>query len=71
MKVIVKLPIEIPELTIAELAKQAADQIVNDERDLVPVVRCRDCKYQKLYSCMFHGEMFTKDDFCSKGERKS
>ncbi len=72
MNVIVKLPVEIPEKTIAELAKRAADQLVNDERDLVPVVRCRDCKYHGiLYTCMFHGEIFTGDDFCSKGERKT
>ena len=32
MNVIVKLPVEIPEETIAELAKRAADQLVNDER---------------------------------------
>lgn len=72
MNVIVKLPVEIPEGTIAELAKRAADQLVNDERDLVPVVRCKDCKYQgQLYACLFFGDAFFEDDFCSKGERKT
>ena len=71
MNVIVKLPVEIPEETIAEFAKRAADQYVNEQRDLVPVVRCRDCKNNGIfYACMFHGEMFTEDDFCSKGERE-
>ena len=72
MNVIVKLPVEIPEETIAELAKQTAGQLVNDDRDLVPVVRCRDCKYQgKLYACMFYKDKLFEDDFCSKGERKT
>lgn len=71
MNVIVKLPVEIPEETLAELAKQAADQLVNDERDLVPVVRCKDCKYRNhAFTCMFHGEPFDDDDFCSKAERR-
>lgn len=69
MNLIVKLPVEIPEQAMAELAKQAADQLVNDERDIVTVIRCRDCKYHgKLYTCMFHGEPFGDNDFCSKAE---
>jgi len=71
MNVIVKLPVEIPEETIAELAKRAAENLVNDERDLVPVVRCKDCKYQgTIYTCMFCGCQLTDDDFCSKGVRR-
>ena len=71
MNIIVKLPVEIPDETLNELAKRAADDLINDERDLVPVVRCRDCKYNGIfYTCMFHGEAFTEDDFCSKGERE-
>ena len=72
MNVIVKLPVEIPEETIAELARQAADQLVNDERDLVPVVRCKDCKHQgSIFACMFYKDKLFEDDFCSKGERKT
>ena len=72
MNVIVKLPVEIPEETIAELAKQAAEQLVNDERDLVPVVRCRECKFRgQLFLCNFQGIPFGDDDYCSKGERKT
>lgn len=32
--------------------------------DVVPVVRCKDCKYYKRCNLM------TDDDFCSDGERK-
>ncbi len=71
MNVIVKLPVEIPDETIAELAKRAADQLVNDERDLVSVVRCRDCKFRGKFSCNFQGIPFDDDDYCSKGGRKT
>lgn len=76
MNVIVKLPVEIPEETIAEFAKQAADQFVNDERDLVPVVRCKDCKYLGIKD---FGYGYCKnnmcgvgrpDDYCSRGIKK-
>lgn len=79
MNVIVKLPVEIPEETIVELAKQAADQLVNDERDLVAVVRCKECVFynsggrcalekERRYM-KFHIEM-CGDDFCSHAERR-
>lgn len=56
-------------------------QSVNDERltptaDVVPVVRCKDCKYYVYQYCtrdikcrtnMFY---MCADDFCSYGERK-
>ena len=74
MNVIVKLPVEIPEETKAELAKQAADQLVNDERDLVPVVRCKYCKHwdRFLVTCRFHGDACCdEDDYCSRGERRT
>lgn len=72
MNVIVKLPVEIPEEAMAELAKRAAENLVNDERDLVPVVRCRDCKFrEKSFLCYFKGMPFDDDDYCSKGERKT
>ena len=72
MNVIVKLPVEIPEETIAELAKQTAGHLVNDDRDLVPVVRCKDCIYWgKCYACVFFGDRLFEDDFCSRGERKT
>ncbi len=79
MNVIVKLPVEIPEETIAELAKRAAENLVNDERDLVPVVRCRDCAFynsggrcvlEKEYrNKKYHHEM-RGDNFCSRAERR-
>ena len=41
--------------------------------DVVPVVRCRDCKHWKSYygRCYKHDEYgMASDDFCSYGERK-
>lgn len=42
--------------------------------EVVPVVRCRDCKsYNKpgLGWCSFHMDRENQDDFCSYGERKA
>lgn len=47
--------------------------------DVVPVVRCRDCKYWQDNNdgypheeCRWgHGETPNEDDFCSYGERKN
>jgi len=52
-----------------------------DSKDLVPVVRCRDCKYWKptmpskgivgICDDMNHfGRLWKPDDFCSYGERR-
>lgn len=41
--------------------------------DVVPVVRCQDCKYWRSYwgRCYKHDEYgMAPDDFCSYGERK-
>ncbi len=41
--------------------------------DVVPVVRCRDCKHWRSYwgRCYKHDEYgMASDDFCSYGERK-
>ena len=76
MSVIVKLPVEIPEETIAELAKQAVDQHLNDERDLVTVVRCKDCEYLGVkdfaYGYCKHNMcgIIYPNDYCSKGIKK-
>lgn len=71
MNVILKIPADIPEKTLNELAKRAAEALVNDDRDIVQVVRCKDCKYRnRAFTCMFHGEPFDDDDFCSKGVRR-
>lgn len=36
--------------------------------DVAPVVRCKDCRYFKMYKCRMG---YSKhDDFCSYGERK-
>ena len=44
-----------------------------DKRNLVEVVRCKDCKYQnKDGDCDIHDTWFTRkpDSFCCYGERK-
>lgn len=80
MNVIVKLPVEIPEETINELAKRAAEELENDDRDLVPVVRCRDCVFynsggrcslEKERRYMKFNHEMRGDDFCSHAERRN
>ena len=40
-------------------------------KDLVPVVRCRDCKYYEgRHWCGLNKTNFDPDEFCSYGERK-
>ena len=36
--------------------------------DVAPVVRCKDCRYFKMYKCRMGYS--SHDDFCSYGERK-
>lgn len=75
MNVIVKLPVEIPEETLNELAKRTAEELANDERDLVVVVRCKDCRHCKYLDitydcccCLRTGILVEEEDFCSYGE---
>ena len=54
-------------------AMNAIDEMPN--ADVVPVVRCKDCKYlmfSDFYSECGKGGMWIvrPDDFCSRGERK-
>ena len=37
--------------------------------DVAPVVRCKDCRYFKMYKCRMGYS--SHDDFCSYGERKN
>lgn len=37
--------------------------------DVVEVVRCKDCKMFNTYNCPM-GEINTRNDFCSYGERR-
>ena len=68
------LEIGIPYATMTDAKGQIADTPV---ADVVPVVRCRDCKHSRFYSsgniyCV-HSEGLSSqglDDFCSYGERK-
>ena len=51
---------------------------INEERDLVEVVRCKDCKLRDTDGCYMSffddtGDVFTlaeDNDFCSYGERR-
>lgn len=38
--------------------------------DVVPVVRCKDCKFWDFGDC-YRLELSRSDDFCSYGERKA
>lgn len=38
-------------------------------KDIVAVVRCKDCKYYDDGTCI-NGGLWEQDDFCSGGERK-
>lgn len=77
MNIIVKLSVEIPEETIAEFAKRVAEEIVNDDENIVQVVRCKDCKwfnYSRPNFCHFFGAFLggmKEDDYCSRGERRN
>ena len=57
--------------------EESADYLI--ENDVVPVVRCKDCKhYEKdtlscgniLYNSCYQVPNWYADDFCSYGERK-
>lgn len=42
--------------------------------DVVPVVRCKDCKYYDSHHpypvCDYHEDNVKETDYCSKGERR-
>jgi hypothetical protein len=69
---ILRVPIFPHEL--ADPTEAVADYLLDN--DVVPVVRCRDCKHyfrygDGVYGCRTFGMMKTKPDgFCSYGERK-
>lgn len=51
--------------------EKVADHLIAN--DVVPVVRCKDCKYQNEDGdCDIHDEWFTRkpESFCCYGERK-
>lgn len=66
----------------------SVDEVMNDlqypqpeeKRDMVEVVRCKDCKYgapNGVYGCRLErfslnddGERMYGDDYCSRGERR-
>lgn len=65
-----------------EIARQYAPKFDKPVVDMVEVVRCKDCKWYTPAKnilgvdmptgyCDYHSIYPTKNDFCSKGERKS
>ena len=75
-------PTDIPFMSDEELIENGLKKPykkpeIIDSKDLVPVVRCRDCKYwdngNLSFECPWdygrHGSS-DEDDFCSYGERK-
>lgn len=66
----------IREIVIPFWAGEIADHLISN--DVVPVVRCKDCKYWQDNNggyphdecCWGKGETPDPDDFCSYGERK-
>ena len=60
-------------------AKQKLKEAARNKVDVIPVVRCRECKHRGTDNCIFHikgehadEELLLKldNDFCSYGERK-
>lgn len=71
MSMIVKLPVEVPDRILDALAELVAKKMAGDERYIVDIVRCKDCKYRnRAFTCMFHGKPLNGNDFCSKGVRR-
>lgn len=65
---------ELPLLGLSHTKRHFLERILNGfiNGDIVPVVRCKECKYWDVEVnecgdwCGFH-----KDDFCSYGERRT
>lgn len=57
---------------IATLFKCKDGKMVLEEiKEIMSVVRCKDCRHRDLFSCPLTDNDFQKDDdFCSWGERK-
>jgi hypothetical protein len=64
--------------TYAEIKEKTLEQIYEDIKrfkNLVEVVRCKDCKHYAPVEggkplCELHSHAVAQDDFCSYGERK-
>lgn len=62
-------PQEIPYLQAAKVLREVSDA---PAADVLPVVRCKDCKHLFGTLCTVCGLLSRKpEDFCSYGERKS
>lgn len=49
------------------IGDRLADHLI--ENDVIPVVRCKDCKYWNNGDC-YRIELTRPDDYCSYGEQK-
>lgn len=39
-------------------------------KELISVVRCKDCRHYGIGNCYMYGGQMNEDDFCSYGERR-
>lgn len=71
--------LEITKRTSGDYATAFAEIRKIPAADVVPVVRCKDCKYAYINSfsaasgvalCSSNAKVMQQDDFCSYGERK-
>lgn len=71
--------LEITKRTSGDYATAFAEIRKIPAADVVPVVRCKDCKYAYINSfsaasgvalCSSSAKVMQQDDFCSYGERK-
>ena len=71
------------------ITKSVAEEVINDvcfaidvmkAEDVIPVVRCKDCRYGEVddkdfpdqYLCLYHGcDWNNGDHFCGRGEKVS
>ena len=52
-------------------SKKTDDEDDEPEIDMIPVVRCKDCKWRGTNACFCKARDDVQDDwFCSEGERK-
>ena len=70
-------PTDIPFMSDEELIENGLKKPykkpeIIDSKDLVPVVRCKDCEFYigKRRRCGLKNIRMSEDDFCSYGERR-
>ena len=72
-KITVPIQVNLPD----DWIEQIVNRLRNDpESEWVEIVRCKDCKHYtepNIECCELYGAMilWSKDDFCSRGERRT